>query len=50
MEFIKPSLDYSDSYIEVQSYLEEEGIMVFRTTSEEIKRDKLKFISEFKRK
>lgn len=48
MKFIKPSLDYIDSYIEAQSYLEEEGIMVFRITSEEIKRDKLKFISEFK--
>lgn len=48
MEFIKPSLEYIDSYIEAQSYLEKEGIMIFRTTSEEIKRDKLKFISEFR--
>ncbi|MGL4687926.1 MAG: GNAT family N-acetyltransferase [Fusobacteriaceae bacterium] len=48
MKFIKPSLEYIDSYIEAQDYLEKEGLATFRLTCEEVKKDKIKFISEFK--
>lgn len=44
MEFIRPSLEYLDSYLEAYSYFEKEKSIFSMVTTEEIKKDKEKYI------
>lgn len=44
MEFIRPSLEYLDSYLEAYSFFEKEKSIFSRVTAEEIRRDKELYI------
>lgn len=44
MDFIRPSLEYLDSYLEAYSYFEKEKSIFSRITAEEIRRDKEVYI------